>query len=200
MRPGAGPGGAALATLAGRPVSWLRQVHGDRVVVVEDTQRVEGDAGDALVTASPDTVLAVLTADCAPVALGSPEGVVAAVHAGWAGLLAGVVDRAVDAMGRLGASRVEAVVGPCIHAECYEFGLADLQRLAAALGPSVRSTTAGGAPALDLTAAVGAALRRAGASLAGCSTACTACEADLLFSHRARRDEGRQAMLVWARS
>ncbi|MGI8683693.1 MAG: laccase domain-containing protein [Acidimicrobiales bacterium] len=196
LRPVPPSGAARLSGLAGRPVSWLRQVHGNRVVVV-GPEPVEGDDGDSLVTTSPDAVLAVLTADCAPLALGSPEGVVAAVHAGWAGLAEGVVERAVDVMRALGATRVEGALGPCVHAGCYEFGATDLDRVAAALGPTVRAVTGAGAPALDLPAGVRAALTRAGATLVWDADACTACEADRLYSHRARRDGERQAMLVW---
>ena len=188
---------ARLAAIAGRPVSWLRQVHGRRVVVVDGAQAVEGEEGDVLVTASPGAALAVLTADCAPVALASPEGVVAAVHAGWAGLVAGVVAAAVDAMGALGATRVEAALGPCIHAECYEFADADLMPLTRAFGPGVRRTTRTGAPSLDLPAAVRAALSAAGAVLVADEDVCTACDGDHYWSHRARRDVERQAVVVW---
>ena len=188
---------ARLRALAGRPVSWLRQVHGAGVVVVEGAVPVEGAEGDALVTASPGMALAILTADCAPVALASPEGVVAAVHAGWAGLAAGVVARAVEAMRRLGASTVDAALGPCIHAECYEFGPSELDRLAEVLGDGVRGRTAAGRPALDLTAAVAAALDGAGAALVADEGVCTACAADQCFSHRARAETERQAMLAW---
>ena len=188
---------ARLRELAGWRVSWLRQVHGAGVVVVEGAVAVEGAEGDALVTTCADMALAVLTADCAPVALASPEGVVAAVHAGWAGLAAGVVDRAVDAMRRLGATTVDAALGPCIHAECYEFGPAELDRVAHALGDGVRGVTAAGTPALDLPAAVAAAVDRAGGALVADEDVCTACAADRCFSHRARADAERQAMLVW---
>lgn len=197
LRPHPRAGATALSALAGRPVSWLRQVHGPGVVVVGE-RPAEGVEGDALVTASSSAALAVLTADCAPVALASPEGVVAAVHAGWAGLVAGVVDGAVAAMRDLGAGRIEAVLGPCIHPECYEFGPSDLDRVVGVLGPSVRSATPAGAPALDLPAAVRAALERAGVVLTGVEGRCTACDADGCFSHRARADAGRQALIVWA--
>ena len=192
------PGGAdRLAAVAGRPVSWLRQVHGRHAVVVEGGRVVAGEEGDALVTADRHTAVAVLTADCAPVALASPEGVVAAVHAGWAGLAAGVVGEAVAAMRALGATVVDAALGPCIHAECYEFGAPDLDRMATALGPHVRSKTAWGTPALDLPAAVAAAVHQAGASLVADVDHCTACGGGRWFSHRARREVERQAMLVW---
>ncbi|MGQ0520584.1 MAG: polyphenol oxidase family protein [Actinomycetota bacterium] len=190
------PAGPVLDGLAGRPVSWVRQVHGRRVLVAGD-EPVLGEEADALVTASSRAALAVLTADCAPVALASPEGVVGAVHAGWAGVLAGVVGAAVDAMRALGATRVEAALGPCIRAGCYEFGRADLDLLVAALGPSVEGVTAAGRPALDLPGAVKAALAGAGAALVLDTGACTACGAGRHFSYRARGDTQRQAMVVW---
>lgn len=197
LRPGEPAAAGRLAALCGGPVSWVRQVHGDGVVVVDGARCVEGEEGDALVTAVPGVCLAVLTADCAPVALASPEGVVGAVHAGWAGVVAGVVERAVEAMRGLGAGEVQAALGPCIRPECYEFGEGGLDRVAQVLGAGVRAVTASGAPALDLPAAVRAALARAGADLVADEGVCTACAADRHFSHRARGEPGRQAMLVW---
>lgn len=199
MRPAAPglPAGRVPPGGPGRRVSWVRQVHGRRVLVAGHDP-VLGDEGDALVTASPHAALAVFTADCAPVALASPEGVVGAVHAGWAGLVAGVVGAAVDAMRALGAGRVEAALGPCIRAGCYEFARADLDRLVSAFGPSVEGVTSTGRPALDLPAAVGSALAAAGATLAFDTGACTACDAAGFFSHRARGEAERQAMVVWA--
>ena len=156
-----------------------------------------GEEADALVTTRPGVALAVLTADCAPVALASPEGVIAAAHAGWAGLHAGILERTVESMRALGATTVEAALGPCIHPECYEFGAADLARLARRLGDSVVGTTGRGRPALDLPAAVRAALAGAGAHLVHDEDACTACGAERYFSHRGRHERERQAMVVW---
>ena len=79
-------------------------------------------------------------------------------HAGWRGLMAGVIPRTVDRMRALGAGEITAALGPCIHAECYEFSPDDLDTVAARLGDGVRSLTRGGAPALDVPAAVRAAL------------------------------------------
>ena len=79
----------------------IRQVHGGRVVVVEDPAAAGARAGteaDALVTAAPGVALAVHTADCAPVALVSPEGVLGVAHAGWKGLEAGVIPAVAAAM------------------------------------------------------------------------------------------------------
>jgi YfiH family protein len=178
------------------PWSWLRQVHGSRVVVVERPGAGAGEMADALVSTSRGACLAVLTADCVPLALGSDEGAIAAVHVGWRGLLAGVVAAAVEAMRGLGASRVEGAIGPCIHAECYEFSRRDLARVEDRFGPAVRSATRGGRPALDMPAAVGAALEEARAELVWAAPVCTSCS-PLHFSYRARRDTARQALAVW---
>jgi YfiH family protein len=178
------------------PWTWLRQVHGDGVVIVESPGAGAGTAADASVTDAPGTALAVLSADCAPVALASPEGVIAVAHAGWRGLFGGVLERAVEAMRELGASHVSAALGPCIHAECYEFGPADLDRVAHRLGEVVRATTAAGRPALDLPAGVRAALAGAGVTELQVVDVCTSCSEEH-FSWRARRDAGRQAVVVW---
>lgn len=180
------------------PWSWLTQVHGATVVSV-DSEPVGGVEADALVagsTAPARTAFAIFTADCAPVALASPEGAMGAVHAGWSGLLAGVVEEAVAALRRGGASRVTAALGPCIHPECYEFSDADLARMTGRLGSSVAGRTSTGRPALDIPAAVAAALERAGAELAFDAGVCTACSTRH-WSHRAARDPQRQAMVVW---
>ena len=84
---------------------WARQVHGSAVVHVDHPDDAVGQPADALVTARPDIALAVFTADCAPIVLVSPEGVIGAVHAGWRGLADGVIEAAVDRLRRLGAPR-----------------------------------------------------------------------------------------------
>jgi len=178
------------------PWTWLRQVHGDAVVTVTTPGGGAGSQADASVTREANAVLAVLTADCAPVALVSPEGVVAAVHAGWRGLAAGVLERTVEAARRAGATELRAVLGPCIHPECYEFGASDLDVVAARLGNGVRAVTAAGEPALDVPVAVSAALKDAGVTELVDVDVCTACNDDY-FSWRAGKDLARQAMVLW---
>lgn len=188
-------------------VAWVTQVHGSQVHAVRPdvaapTSRARHGLwhlgeGDALVSDSPGTALCILTADCAPLALASPEGIFAAVHAGWRGLLAGVVEAAVDRMRGWGATDVVGALGPSIHADCYQFGAADLKAVAAVYGDVVRATDRSGQPALDLPAGIGAALDRAGARRAAGVDACTACGAGW-FSHRAHADTGRQALVVWS--
>jgi copper oxidase (laccase) domain-containing protein len=140
--------------------------------------------------------LAVLTADCAPVALASPEGVLGVAHAGWRGLRAGVIEATVTRMRRLGATRVEAVLGPCIHPCCYAFGAEDLHAMQARLGSRVRATDSQGAPALDLPAGVRSALHSSGATLVGDADICTSCS-DRHWSWRRSKTRRHQATVVW---
>ena len=198
--------GAALGGPGSDPVEWisLHQVHGARVYPADIAGPTAGrpapDA-DAAVSAESDAVLSVLTADCAPVALVAP-GVIGAVHAGWRGVLAGVLEAAVAEIRQRSAGPITAVLGPCIHPECYEFSVADLAPIAARLGPEVAGETADGQPALDLPVAVALALTEAGVTDITDIGVCTACSADH-FSHR--RDgkvhgvTGLQTMLVAAR-
>jgi YfiH family protein len=178
------------------PWSVARQVHGSRVVEVDGPGQGNGEEADALVTAWPGVALAVLTADCAPVAFTSPEGVIGVAHAGWRGLEAGVIHAAVGAMRRLGASRVQATLGPCIHPCCYQFGAEDLQRLVQRFGPTVAATDRSGQPALDIPAAVRADLAASGVPQCEDVEVCTACSSSH-WSWRARADVARQATVVW---
>ena len=178
------------------PWSWIRQVHGDAVLNVDTPGDGAGTEADAAVTAASGAAIAVLTADCVPVVLASPEGVLGVAHAGWSGLLAGVVQRTVKEMRALGAGDVSALVGPCIGAECYEFGTEDLERMTDRFGSDVAARTAAGTAALDLRAAVRAALGEQGVDDVGDVGICTACSADH-YSWRARRELGRQAAVVW---
>jgi copper oxidase (laccase) domain-containing protein len=121
--------------------------------------------------------------------LASDKGAIAVVHAGWRGIVAGVVDAAVADLG----GNVIAAIGPCIHPECYEFGEEELLQF----DPALRATTAAGTPALDLPAAVRMALERAGAEIAYDADVCTACAAERYFSYRARGETERQAVVAW---
>lgn len=188
------------------PWVWVRQVHGAAVITVPggpgaptavEPSELAGSEADALVTDRDALALAVHTADCAPVLLVSPEGIVAAVHAGWRGLEEGVLQRSVEEMARLGASTPSAVLGPCIGPECYEFGPDELKRITSRYGSAVAGRTSQGRPALDVAGAVDAALAEAGVAPAERIGPCTACARDELFSHRAGAERERQAAVVW---
>ncbi|MGO9581899.1 MAG: polyphenol oxidase family protein [Acidimicrobiales bacterium] len=186
---------ARRRSLAAGRWRWLHQCHGDGVVVLDPEESCEGREADALVSTVPGAPLAVFSADCALVGLASREGVVGAVHVGWRGLLAGVLERTAATMGSLGATGIAAVVGACIGPECYEFGEADLAPIEVRYGPSVSSRTSAGLPALDLRAGVHRALETAGVRVATDYARCTACDPGW-FSWRARRDSGRHALVV----
>ena len=119
----AGALGVAPAALLG-----LKQVHGIEVVTVKTPWALgHGPAADAMVTDTPGLGLGVITADCAPVLFSDAIGrVVGAAHAGWRGALAGMLEATVAAMQALGAKRVSAAIGPCIHQPSYEVS-ADLR-------------------------------------------------------------------------
>ena len=178
--------------------TWLRQVHGADVVTVTGPGEHAGASADAAVTATVGCVLAVRTADCAPVVLVGDGTAVGVVHAGWRGVVAGIVEAAVASMRDLGTQGpIRAVIGPCIHTECYEFGATDLAPLVARYGASVEGRTSDGRPALDVRAAVTAALREAGVEAVVDEDECTACAADRYYSHRARGEVARFATTVW---
>jgi len=181
------------------PWVWLRQVHGADVVTVtaSDATSLVGVDGDALVTTDSGLALAIQTADCLPVVLWSAEGVIGAAHAGWRGLEAGVLERTAAAMRGLGATEIDARIGPCIHVECYEFGEGDLDRLAGRFGDEVRGRTAQGTPALDVPRMFDVAARRAAIRGYGVDGSCTACHGERWFSHRARSEAGRMATVIW---
>lgn len=190
---------AVARRAAVRPGVWARveQVHGGDVVRVSSIHDHLEVPADALVTDLIDVPLAIGTADCGPVALQSPEGIVGAVHAGWRGLANGAIENAVAEMRSMGATSVEAMLGPCIRSECNEFGEAELADFVERWGPSVRSTTQWGTPSFDMVAAVEQICSSIDVKLAGVDDACTACTTEY-FSHRARKDKGRQVMLVWS--
>jgi hypothetical protein len=198
---------APAAALAGRrrqvttaPLLWLRQVHGSVIVSVDteaDIGRLAGTAADGAVTALSDIALSVTTADCAPVLLWDPTGGFATVHAGWRGTVEGVLEAAVGELRAGGGETVHAVLGPCIGPRDYEFGVDQLEVIAEALGDDVRSVTGRGAPALDLPAAVRSALAGVDVELTAVAGGDTAAESELYFSHRARHDPERQALIAW---
>ena len=191
----AGPGDALLGALVDRPWSFVRQVHGARVVEVAGPAR-RLEAADAIVTTSAATALGVLGADCALLGLASPEGVIGVAHAGWRGLAAGVVGATAAVMRRRGASQLVAIVSACVHAECYPFGRDELDRLASVLGSEVIGTAADGSPACDLPAAVRRCLATAGIDLGRAIGVCTSCSGEY-FSFRRNRDTSRHLLGVW---
>ena len=175
---------------------FMNQCHGRDVAVVDGPWSSEPPSVDALVTRHTDVALAALTADCVPVLLADrTAGVVAAVHAGRPGLVAGVVPAALAAMAGQGArpANVEAVVGPAVCGRCYEVPAA-MRDEVAAVSPASATVSWTGTPAVDIAAGVVDQLQRAGVTVTWVP-GCTRERADL-YSYRRDGRTGRQAGVV----
>jgi len=194
---------ATVLSVAGLPWATVRQVHGAAVVQARRELLDQGPPealpplaeADAIVTGQPDLLLAVLTADCVPVLLADPAArVVGAVHAGWRGLAAGVLESGLRAFADLGADlgASVALVGPAIGPCCYEVG-PEVAEAVTARYPPAAATTRDGRLAIDTTAAALDALTRAGVGEVRAAYECTAHQPERFFSYRRDGTTGRQA-------
>jgi len=185
---------AALA-LPSEP-AWLTQVHGTRVLDL-DTENIA--TADGAVTGRAGVVCAVLTADCLPVLLTDTGGKrVGVAHAGWRGLVSGVLPAAVGAL-RVPPGEVLAWLGPAIGQTAYEVG-ADVRDafLAAAPGSEGRFTAnSRGRWQADLYGLARDSLRAAGVTAIHGGGFCTFREFERFFSHRREGPCGRMATLIW---
>jgi hypothetical protein len=178
-------------------VITLRQVHG-RTVHDAATPEVAGAEGDGLVTDRPGVRIGVWAADCVPVLLVAPKlGVAAAVHSGWRGTAAGVVDGALALLeSRWNAKPVdlEAALGPAIGGCCYEVGAEVREALEARYGGRARGAFRehGARLHLDLRSLLADHLRGLGLALVETVGPCTSCRIDVLSSYRRERSDGRQ--------
>jgi len=199
--------GLGVLNLAPQDVVTPCQVHSARVGVVG-----RGHLGtvqlatDALVSDEPGVAFLFRFADCVPLALYDPERrVVAVAHAGWRGVVAGIVPVTVDAMvQRFGCdpAHIWAGIGPAIGPCCFEVG-ADVAELVAGacLSKSDVVRSSSGRITADLPGAVEGQLHAAGVWNVEQSGLCTACRIDEFFSHRAERGKtGRFGLVLGLRS
>jgi hypothetical protein len=152
--------------------------------------------GDALVSRGGGPALSIVTADCVPVLLAGPCAI-AAAHAGWRGIAAGVVGATVQAMDEDPAS-LQAWIGPAIGPCCYETGPDVAAQVAAASDAAIVTAGPAGRPHLDLQLAVRRQLQAAGLHHVRVLALCTRCEAATLHSYR--RDgkaAGRNHAFIW---
>ncbi len=179
------------------------QVHGSNLVHVgprragagfEDPQGAVPRA-DALAVRRRATPIAVLVADCMPIALGSPrERLLVVAHAGWRGVAAGILARAIGAFER--PSEVRAAVGPAIGPCHYEVGDDVAAAVSAGSGVGAVNERRSGRRLLDLPATAARVFRAAGVRRVEVSGLCTACHDDRFFSHRRDGPTGRQAVVA----
>jgi len=181
------------ATLGAAHLLGLKQVHGTTVITVTKPWPAgQGPDADALVTRERGIGLGIITADCAPVLLhDAAAGVIGAVHAGWRGAAAGVLEATISAMLALGATKagIAAVVGPCIGQNSYEVG-PDLRDEILPTLPDAASFFRPGAPPdrshFDLTGYCLARLREAAITHAHGTGLDTLADPARFFSHRRR--------------
>jgi YfiH family protein len=173
------------------------------VAFVRDRSDTDPGQADAVVSTLAEVPVGVMTADCVPVLLAMDGGrVVAAVHAGWRGIAAGVVPSAFEAMASTAVrwQRVTAVIGPHVGACCYEVDSPVIERLRVRFGERLDSALNPARPdhwMLDLGELVRMELLGAGVRSADAGSfpgACTCCDAARFHSHR--RDGTRAGRLL----
>jgi YfiH family protein len=198
---------AVAALLPEAELATVHQIHSAEVVVA-DAAWLQGERprADGMVTDTPNLLLGILTADCAPVLFADHQAVVVgAAHAGWRGALAGVTDSTIEAMEKLGARRehIRAAVGPCIGQPSYEVDEAFRARFLHADPNNDRFFTEGpaGKPHFDLEAYVVHRLVAAGIEEIEALNLDTYADDSCFFSfrratHRGEADYGRQLSAI----
>ncbi|NHN39309.1 peptidoglycan editing factor PgeF [Pseudomaricurvus alcaniphilus] len=186
-------------------VQWLEQVHGCKMVGASADGRVR--TADACITAARGLACAVMTADCLPLLICDSAGTqVAAVHAGWRGLAAGMVRRALEGF-KAPAQQLLVYLGPAISQPRFEVGIevleafygtaADLDHLQAISAAFAPSPTHPLKYHADLYALARAELRAAGVTHIYGGQYCTYADSDLFYSYRRDTTTGRMASLIW---
>lgn len=179
------------------PPLRVHQVHGGEVVTVTSGEEFDTNCkADALVSRESDRVISIRIADCVPILLSSSDGkIVAAVHAGWRGIIAGVIPasiaRMIEKTPSLKPQSIIAAIGPCISGEAFEVGPEVLEAFTAKFGAQAQiSRSAQGKGNVDLRLAAKIQLLAAGLPESAIDTTdrCTVTHRDEFFSHR--RDHG----------
>ncbi|MGN6370878.1 MAG: peptidoglycan editing factor PgeF [Phycisphaerae bacterium] len=195
--------------------AWVKQVHGRSVELLEREpeneygetleaevrDRFSGQiSADAIVTSVPDVLLTIRIADCVPVLIASADGkVVAAIHAGWRGVVGNVVEKAIRGMREAGApaEAMAAAIGPCISTEHFEVGPEVAEEFTRqGLGDAVHPVP-GKNPHIDLQRAVRMQLDHAGVNHVDGNGLCTFRDATDFYSHRRENGvTGRMAAVI----
>jgi polyphenol oxidase len=177
-------------------MAW--QVHGGRVTEAQPrgiVERTTFEQCDGLWTDRPGQAMALVTADCYPVAIARDDEErpgLCVLHVGWRGLLEGIARAGVEA---LGGEPLTAAIGPGIGPCCYEVGEEVAGPFRERFGDGVLVDGR-----LDLAGATEQALREAGVHSVERTGHCTACEPELFFSHRRDRGRtGRQGVIAYIR-
>ena len=193
---------ARLAELVGHEVepAWLTQVHGVEVKEIDATPiSTTLFTADAAVTSRPNTACVVMVADCLPVLLCSRDGQrLGAAHAGWRGLVAGVLERTVRAM-ETPANELRAWLGPAISQKHFEVGeevRTEFVKWDRAANSRFKMNARGRWQA-DLFGLARLRLASVGVTDVSGGDWCTYADAERFYSHRRDGKGGRMAALIW---
>jgi YfiH family protein len=193
-------GAAKFRALLPAEPRWLKQVHG--VGVVDASRHAGPVEADAAFAKDKGVVCTVMVADCMPVLLADEKGeAVAAAHAGWRGLSAGVIEATVGAMG-VPAARLLAWLGPAIGPRVYEVG-AEVREAFVAKDSRAESAFVPTRPGhwhLDLYAVARQRLASLGITRVSGGDFCTHTEQERFFSYRRDRAMQRMAAAIWIQS
>jgi polyphenol oxidase len=186
----------------GRELVEVHQVHGAAVHLVRRGEPAHHGPGstkaDAMITADPVRALAIRTADCVPVLLASDDGrCVGAVHAGWRGIVAGVVPAVIADFRAMGITRILAAIGPSIGESAFEVGPEVAREFHRVFGDAAPVRPTGEKAFVDLKRAILLQLRAGGVTEVDVCSHCTVRDAGLYFSHRRDRGmTGRMASVI----
>ncbi|KXJ45988.1 MAG: YfiH family protein [Bermanella sp.] len=183
--------------LPAKPV-WLEQVHGTRVMELGQHEATQLIQADASISRNSDFVCAVMTADCLPILLCKEDGsAVAAVHAGWRGLVAGIVEKAVTQLAE--PEKIIAWLGPAIGPSHFEVG-AEVKEAFVNKNSVMRQCFQqidSQHYLADLYALARIVLLKCGVKRIYGGEYCTYNQADQFFSYRREPITGRMASLIW---
>jgi hypothetical protein len=178
-----------------RRVATIRQVHGTRVLVHTGGWEgwLRGEEADGQIAAEKGIALAIGVADCVPVFIAHPSGIVALLHSGWRGTAAGITTEAIAALARYGLPPDELAIhlGPAICGRCYEVSAEVREQLTGQ--PVTRPGH------VDLRSLIAEHASETGVQKITVSAYCTKCDNDRFFSHRAG-DKGRQIGVIAAQA
>jgi YfiH family protein len=166
-----------------------KQVHS--ATVIDANQFVPGQEGDASFTDTSQHLLSVLTADCIPILFYHPDGLVAATHAGWRGLLNEIIPATLKVLPK----NPVAVLGPAIGTCCYEVNEELAKDFFDRFGASVIDRNFE-KPHIDLVGSAILQLQQGGVSELEATDFCTYCHPDLFFSYRRDGSSGRQMAYI----
>ncbi len=177
---------------------WLSQTHSTNVINGNDYK--PSISADGLITTTPNTVCAILTADCIPILICSRNGdFVGAIHAGWQGLLNGIIEKAIK-KSNLNPSDIIAWVGPSISQKFYEVQQDFMNRFinnSPEYIPAFSKNTNQDSWQADLKLIAKLKLEKLSIPNIYISPHCTYTEEDLFFSYRRDSETGRIATLIW---